>query len=181
MPPRGRKSFLKDRVATTVSIEKGDLEKLHERGIEISDLFRKSVKAALEEGDSPLEQLKTKRAVINNEIDEKIKERERLDTRIKEMEEDNAVQVSKKLQIQEFELERENIFLNKYRKLIFQGTLCEVDFYGNVKKDFKFEDAMKAKEWLLVHYKIKKDGDRSFTEERIKTFLRWDKDLNHHW
>lgn len=181
MPPRGRKSFLKDRVATTVSIEKGDLEKLHERGIEISDLFRKSVKAALEEGDSPLEKLKTELEDIKNLIKDKTTEMERLETRIKEMEEENAIQVSKRLQIQDFELERENIFLNKYRKLIFEGTLCEIDFYGNVKKDFKFEDATKAKEWLLIHYKIKKDGDRSFTEERIKTFLRWDKDLNHHW
>jgi hypothetical protein len=178
---RGRKPFIKDRVSTTVSIGREDLEELHKRGIEISELFRKSVKTALKDIATPLEKLRIEVEEKEELIRKETEELERMKARVIELEEEEEIQKSRQFQLEEFENEKELIFLNKYKRLILHGALCEVDFYHKARKDFRFNDPFEAKDWLFNHYMIRDIGDRQFTEERVKTFLRWDKDLSKYW
>lgn len=68
MAGRGRPSIMNDRVITTVSIERSDLEELHRRNIEISDLFREFVKKTLAETDDPLGKLEREADELRNFI-----------------------------------------------------------------------------------------------------------------
>jgi hypothetical protein len=65
------------------------------------------------------------------------------DVLIKEIEEEELILEAEKaeqLKIEEFKLEREQIFLEKFRKLMFKGAICEIDFFGKGKKELKFSD-----------------------------------------
>lgn len=178
---RGRPSFLKDRVSTTVSLEREDLEFLHENDTDIAEEFRAWVKSKRNMHQTTLEKLKAERDEEKRLAKDHITKWKRLNKIIKEEEMKEEARKTEQLQIIELETERGQIFLSKFRKLIFQGAICELDFYNKVKRELKFENQEDAKEWLLDHYKIQRDGERKFTEDRIKTFLRWDKDVTKYW
>ena len=181
MPARGRPSFLSDRVSTTVSLERDDLARLHEEEIDISVLFRKFVKVTLDGKASPLETMKAEAKTLKESIKTDVQKLKSLNKRIAEEEEKIKSKKEEKLQKEQFEIEREQIFWKKFRPLIFRGAICEVDYYSKVRKELKFKDQWEAKEWLLKYYKIQKDGERKFTADRIKTFLRWDQDISKYW
>lgn len=181
MATRGRPSFLNDRTSTTVSLEKEDLAQLHAEGADISAEFREWVRFRLSKNASPLEKKKVEAKALKDSIKEDVIKYKRLRSEIKMLEEKELEKNAKKIQLEELANEREVIFLTKFRKLIFSGAICEIDFYGKVRKELKFDDPSEAKKWLLEHYKIQRDGDRKFTEDRIKTFLRWDNDISRMW
>jgi hypothetical protein len=68
MAGRGRPSIMNDRVITTVSIERNDLEELHRRKIEISDMFREWVQKILNETDTPLDKLQREAEDLKDSI-----------------------------------------------------------------------------------------------------------------
>ena len=181
MGQRGRPSFLKDRTSTTVSLEKEDLAKLHELDVDIAVEFREWVKFRLNKDASPLEKKKAEAMELKKTIKEDVIKYKRLRAEIRELEVVETEKKQKQLQLIEFENERETIFLTRFRRLILNGAMCEVDFFSKVKRELKFSTWEEAKEWLLERYLIQRPGEKKFTEDRVKTFLRWDKDVSKYW
>ena len=178
---RGRPSFLKDRVSTTVSLEREDLAFLHEIDTNIAEEFREFVKFKRNQHKTTLEKLKAERDEEKKQAQEHILKWKRLNKLVKEEEEKETIKKSEQLQIIQFESEREQIFESKFRKLIFHSEICEIDYYRNVHRELKFKDPTEAKEWLYARYLIKREGEKQFKPERIKMFLRWDRDLSRIW
>lgn len=181
MGQRGRPSFLKDRTSTTVSLEKEDLAKLHELDVDIAVEFREWVKFRLDKNASPLEKMKAEAETLKKSIREDVIKYKRLRDEIKVLENKEREKKAIQLQIEEFENEREIIFMKSFRRLILNGAMCEVDFFGRVKKELKFSTWEEAKVWLLERYLIQRPGEKKFTEDRVMTFLRWDKDVSKYW
>lgn len=81
---RGRKPILHERITTSISVERLELEILQSRGIELSELVRDAIKEKI--AVSSLEKLKLKAERLRDSIRDQSRELEYLDIEIKTLE-----------------------------------------------------------------------------------------------
>ena len=178
---RGRPKQIDDRITLSVSISKRQYNFITGIGVNISEFVRESVDLKIESLMSPEDQLE-------KEIEEKqrlIEENQiilaELRNRQSKVHEAKKLQIEQTIQENEFISQRIELFNNEFSRVIHGNAMCPIDFYSNVKKILKFEDMQEAKDWLLLKYKEPKDGCKKYSEERIKTFLRYDSDISRYW
>jgi hypothetical protein len=178
---RGRPKQMDDRVTTSVSFEKHHMDIIKASGYGISEFVRECIELRIQTMRTPLEKLREEREQNIREIEERRILKLEQDRRIAELEDELAMKNEEELKANEFFYQRIELFNKKFRKQIYSNQICPVDFYSNVRKELKYEDLSEAKDWLYEMYNQPQEGCRSYSEDRIRTFLRYDTDLSRFW
>ena len=178
---RGRPKQIDDRITLSVSISKRQYDFITGIGANISEFTREAIDLKIETMMSPEDQLEKEIEEKQRMIDENITILSELKNRRTKAQESRIIQEEKEREIEDFASQRIELFNNKLSRVIHGSALCPIDFYPTVKKILKFEDMQEAKEWLLKMYRIPHDGCKKYSDERIKTFLQYDKDMSRFW
>jgi hypothetical protein len=177
----GRPLEMEDRVTFSISVPMKQKLLIKELGFNLSEFYREAGDLKLQTLLAPEDQLQKEIEEKQKLIDDTLTIMSELQSRLKGVQEFKRAQDEAKQQQEVLISQRIELFNNKYRKLIYSNSICQNDFYRNIKKDMKFDDATEARDWLYGMYKIPQDGCKAYTEDRIRTFLRMDSDLSRFW
>jgi hypothetical protein len=180
--PRGPKQKLQGCHPTTINLEDRHVDYLSKHGLEKSEFYRQYIDFCIKNESSQIEQLKIEIETEEREIQERINALEQKKLKLQELESEELIREATLQKKTELEITRNDIFESEYKVLIRHREICEIDFYKQAKIDFKFENIFETANWLLIKYSEININGKSYSESKIKTFLRYDdKNLARLW
>jgi hypothetical protein len=179
---RGNKPKLIGGRQTTVNLEARHYEYLEKHGLEKSDFYRRYIDSCIANESSEIDQLKLEITEDEVRIQYELNALQQKKLRLQELLDKELLKENEKQKAIELATRRDEIFESKYKVLIRYKEICEIDYYKNAKRDLDFENIFDTANWLLMKYSEININGKSYSESKIKNFLRYDeKNLARSW
>jgi hypothetical protein len=163
----GRKPKLKEPHPVLVTIEKRQDDFIKLKGINLSELTRKTIDTLIEREGSSKEELRRK-IEENKEKQESLQiEYSLLNEGYMQLEAQEMKELHEKKKEIEIETKRQNIFEQRYSKSIRRIVIADISFYQEARKELEFKTDKELLDFLEKNYL-----EIGYDESRIKEFLK---------